>query len=385
MSKPDQSIIDRIKADERVRYLIEVSGERHLIDLPVALLEEHEVIAKARAKSPANVDLLRDSIAKTGNTPVYMPCVFVAGDEPVLHYFNVDGKQRVRASLAEWLTVQYIGRWTSIELALADAVSLNFARYEPTDQDVLSILNGGKLTNKEVADRTGRSEATIHRLEKVAGQPYCWEVIQAGVLGYVQMGKLIDACGGDPLKQRALQNTISEKVGDASAKAKEWQHRIRTDKSRKYGVKEKAKAQIKSYFRDFNWDHWQLLLQSDDGIDTAADGRLRLRLDDKAPGAKGKAVWIGDVKDWESEFAVYGLFGSKQGEVLTEDLQMVWNNWDYITGMVRTQLDRRLHAEADKAHPLPSQNPTITPEPPPEPAPQEPPTSIGRRRGNKQE
>ena len=53
------------------------------------------------------------------------------------------------------------------------------------------------------------------------------------------------------------------------------------------------------------------MLQSDDGIFTDADGKLRLRLDDKTPGAKGKVVWIGDVKDWESEFALYGLFGSK--------------------------------------------------------------------------
>jgi hypothetical protein len=385
MSKADQSIIDRIKQDERVTYLIEVSGERHLIDVPVALLEEHEVISKARAKSPANVDLLRDSIGKTGNAPVYMPCIYVAGDEPVLRYFIVDGAQRVRACSAERLTVQFIGRWTSIELALADAVSLNFARYEVSDQDVLSILNTGKLTNREVADRTGRSEATIHRLEKVAGQPYCWEVIQAGVLGYLQMGKLIDACNSNPLKLQALQNTLTEKFGDASAKAKAWQHRIKTDKSRKYGGKEKAKAQIKTYFRDFNWDLWQLLLKSDDGIDTAADGRPRLRLEDRAPGAKGKAVWIGDVTDWESEFAVYGLFGSKMSEVLTEDLQLVWNQWDYITEMVRAQLDRRLHAEAAQAHPLPSQNPIITPEPSPEPAPQEPPTSIGRRRVNNQE
>jgi hypothetical protein len=385
MSEPDQSLIDRIKQDDRVTYLIEVTGGRHLIDVPVALLEEHEVIAKARAKSPANVDLLRDSIGKTGNAPVYTPCVYVAGDEPVLRYFIVDGTQRVRACSAERLTVQYIGRWISIEAALADAVSLNFARYEPTDQDVLSILSGGKLTNKEVADRTGRSEATIHRLAKVAGQPYCWEVIQAGVLGYVLMGRLIDACNSNPQKLQALQNTLTEKFRDASAKAKEWQHRIKTDKSRKYGGKEKAKAQVKTYFRDFSWDLWQMLLESDDGIDTAADGRLRLRLDDKAPGAKGKAVWIGDVKDWESEFAVYGLFGSKMSEVLTEDLQSVWNRWDYITKMVRAQLDRRLHAEAAQAHPLPSQNPTVTPEPPPEPAPQEPPTSIGRRRGNNQE
>jgi hypothetical protein len=222
-------------------------------------------------------------------------------------------------------------------------------------------------------------------LEKVAGQPYCWEVIQSGVLGYVQMGKLIDACNSNPQKLQALQNTLGEKFRDASAKAKEWQHRIKTDKSRKYGVKEKAKAQIKSYFKDYSWDLWQLLLESDDGIDTAADGRPRLRLEDKAPGAKGKAVWIGDLTEWESEFAVYGIFGSKQGEVLTEDLQLVWDSWGYITEMVRAHLDRRLHAEAAQSHPLPSQNPIVTPEPPPEPAPHEPPTSIGRRRGNNQE
>jgi hypothetical protein len=385
MKKAEPSLIDRIKADERVSYLIEVSGDRHLIDVPVALIEEHETIAKARAKAPANVDLLRDSITRTGDTPVYMPCVYVAGDEPVLRYFTVDGAQRVRACSAERLTVQYISRWTSIELALADSVSLNFARYEVGDQDVLSILNTGKLTNKEVADRTGRSEATIHRLEKVAGQPYCWEVIQAGVLGYVLMGKLIDACNSNRDKLQALQNTLTAKFEDARARAREWQHRIKTDKSRKFDAKAKAKAQIKTYFKDHNWDLWQLMLQSDDGIFTDADGTLKLRLDEGTPSAKGKAVWIGDVKDWEAEIAVYGFFGAKVGDILTEDMKKIVDNWDSIGDRVRKHLDRRLHVEAARKYPQPSQNPTAKPELPPEPSPQEPPRTIGRRRDSKQE
>ena len=74
-------------------------------------------------------------------------------------------------------------------------------RYEVGDEDVLSILSTRKLTNKEVADRTGRSEATISRLEKVAGHPWAWEVIRGGVLGYNVMGKLIDACNSNVQKQ----------------------------------------------------------------------------------------------------------------------------------------------------------------------------------------
>jgi hypothetical protein len=79
--------------------------------------------------------------------------------------------QRLRGLLepgAERTIVQWLGRWFTVKDAMDDAPSLQFARIEMVDDDIISILSTGRFAIKDVADRSGRSESTVLRLKKVS-------------------------------------------------------------------------------------------------------------------------------------------------------------------------------------------------------------------------
>jgi hypothetical protein len=360
-------IIESIKKDSDVTYIAEIDGDRHLIKVPLGILQEHDKISKIRHDSPDNVDLLQNSMKQTGGTSVYTPCVYVELKEGKPVFWIADGHQRVKAAKAngdKTIVVQYVSRWQNVTDAMRDTMGLQWARYDVSDDDIISIIQTGKLTNKEISVGTGKSEAVVSRLAKLAGHAWLQQMVKDRVLGYNNAAMLIDAAGSNSAKLSALQLSLTEKYDEAKEQATRWSNRIKTDR-RAWDSKAKAKAKIATYFKDVDWKQWKFVLESEDPVqDTDGSYHLDFGADSSVT---GKGVWIGDIKDWEKEIAVHGFFGSKIDELNTEDIVDVLENWDDIRLKIEAIRDRRLHAEAAKSHPIPSSNPIediSSPEPP---------------------
>jgi len=122
------AILDAIKEDPAITFIAALSGGRYLFELAVGRLETHEEIKKIRHKSPDQVNLLRESIKKTGDTPIYSVCVYVEIDaQQHSHFYVLDGSQRLRSLLELGLqrtTVIWVDRWTSVKAALDDALGV---------------------------------------------------------------------------------------------------------------------------------------------------------------------------------------------------------------------------------------------------------------------
>ena len=360
-------IINAVKNDQDVTYIVEINGDRHLIEVPLEILREHDEISKIRHDSPKNVDLLQDSMKQTGGTSVYTPCVYVEleGDKPV--YWIADGHQRVRAAKAngdKTIVVQYVSRWQEVSDVMFDTMGLQWARYEVSDDDIISIVQTGKLTNKQIAVGTGKSDSVISRLAKLADHMWLRKMVKDRVLGYNNAAMLIDAAGNNSKKLSALKQSLTKKYDEAKENATRWSNRIKTDR-RAWDSKAQAKAKVATYFKDVDWKQWKFVLETEDPVQDA-DGNYHLEFADAKVGG-GKGVWIGDIKDWEDEIAVHGFFGSKINDLNTEDIVNILNNWDDIRLKVKAIRDRRLHAEAAKKFQIPSSNPVEaipTPEPP---------------------
>ena len=355
------TILQRIQSDSRVKFIASISGGRHLIDVPVDLLKVHGEISKIRHQSPENVDLLRDSIKKTGDTPVYTPCVYVERDnEQLLHYFITDGRQRYRAMKEagiERVVVQWIDRWSTAKLAMEDAMSLQWARYAMSENDCISILSTGLFTVKQVADRSPYSESTVLRLQKVADNPWVQPIIKDGVLGYAQFGKFVDACGGNIEKLNALRSTLETKYTDARGRAMYWKNKIDANPRKKWDTRSKARARVATYFKKTPWNEWEDLLKSTDAVVMDADSQVRLNLESIGSTGKMAPVRLGDEDEWESEIAVYNFFGKKAEEILPEDFDEILKNWDLLRRRIEVHRNRIMGKQLKEENPMPTKNP----------------------------
>jgi hypothetical protein len=232
------------------------------------------------------------------------------------------------------------------------------------------------LTYKEVAERTGVPETKVQRLAKVVGHPRLWGPIKEGVLPLNQATKLLEACKGNNDKLQAFENTFAEEFEVASKKAKDWQDRLKkTDKT--FDPKAIAKSKIRNYFKSYDWDKWQVALESEDGIDRDAEGKYWLKLDAATPSTKKKGVWIGATDDWKTDFAVYGFFSHKVENIATEDIKGILDNFASIGENIRMHYEQRLRVEAAAAYPMATMNPITTPNTPAEPIRQNPAMQIG--------
>jgi hypothetical protein len=348
-----------------VKYIAEIGGDRHVIEVPIDLIERHDDLVKIRAKDPSDLSLLRDSMKKTDG-PVYMPCVFIE-QEPGggLRVFVADGHQRVQSAKEngdERIVVQYMARWDSVKAAMEGAVSLQYARYEATEADVVSLLRSGKLLQAQVARLTGYDESKVSRLAKVAGPEVEWlyKAVQKSVIGLGMAGKLVDACKDNRDKLAALKTTFSRKYAAAEREAKFWENKIKSS-NKKWDQKTKDKARLAAYFRDTDWSAWADALGDDEGIE-AQDGVLVLKIDGEGRRVAKSGVRIGDVTEWQKEFAVYGLFGKRIEEV---------DPSDYLRRVLEAIRDSR---------PVPAKNPEVSVQPPEPPAEQKPRMAVAGRK-----
>ena len=126
--------------------------------------------------------------------PVYMPCVFIElqGDSSIRIYVT-DGQQRVqteKANGSKTIVCQWISRWDTPEKAFSEAVGVQFAKFQPIEEDIISIIRTGKLTHAEISNKTGLSQSKISRLAKVADKNLEWldravkdQIVRLGVAG----------------------------------------------------------------------------------------------------------------------------------------------------------------------------------------------------------
>ena len=131
---------------EEFEYLVSLGDDRHLFRAPIAAVEEHEDFQRLRGKAVEKIDLLQASMRRTG-TSLYPVCVYAERDAArAIHLYLVDGHQRLRAEKqngSQRLVVQYVSRWKNLNDAFAEAIDLNFARYEVGEDDLISILQTG--------------------------------------------------------------------------------------------------------------------------------------------------------------------------------------------------------------------------------------------------
>jgi hypothetical protein len=262
-----------------------------------------------------------------------------------------------------------MARWDSVKTALEGTVSVQFARYETTEQDVVSLIRCGELLQAQIARLTGYDEGRVSRLACVAGPEvaYLYQAVQKNVIGLGMAGKLVTACNENRDKLTALKNTFSRKYQEAQSQAKFWENKIKSSRKR-WDKKTKDKSRIASYFRDTDWSTWVDALEDDEGIEDKG-GQLVLRLDAAGSRVAKSGIRIGDVAEWSKEYALYGLFGKRIEEVDAKDLDEVLGDWDYLWSVLEAIRDGR---------PVPARNPLIEPQPPEPPVPQQPPMSVKR-------
>ena len=373
-------LLQELKKIAEFEHLVSLGDGRHLFRMPIAAVEEHEDFLRLRGKAVEKIDLLQASVRRTG-TSVYPPCVYAERDaEGVIHVYIADGHQRVRAEKqngTQRLVVQYVSRWKNLTDAFAEAIDLNFARYEVSEDDLISILQTKKLTVAEVASHSGSSETTVRDYAKIADHKWACDLLKAKALGRVKLGKLIDACNNNSRKLEALSNALTEKFERAKADAEEVKARIKGDKKRNFNRKFIERADVAFYFRDEPWDAWVQALKEDPVPVEVRDGKRFLKVE--GGGGKAAAPFVGNSKDWEQEVAIYDFGGRKLDDILTEDLVNMRNQWDEIGGYLDVIIQRRRQAEAREDNPLPASGrvqarPSEAP-----PTEQVPQAKVGRR------
>lgn len=375
------AILDDLKSTPGFDFIASLDGDRHLFRAPVAAVEERDDFQRLRGKAVEKIDTLQSSMKRTGGTSLYPITVFAERDaDGALHLYVVDGSQRLRAEKqngAKTVIVQYVSRWATLTEAFADAIDLNFARYEVGEDDVISIIQTGKLTVAEVAAHTGVGETTVRDYAKFANLPWACDLVKAKAVPRTKLGKLIDACANNGGKVEALGNALAIKLEEARQKAGQIANRMKADKKRKYPPKFKERASVAFYFKDESWDAWMQAVEDD--ITETRDGRRYLLINVGAGGGKAAAPFVGETPDWEKEIAVYDFFGRKHDDLLTEDMVAIREQWDEIGAKIDAIIARRRVTEAKDAHPIPTANPVVPMPAAAPPEPQTPRAKVGRR------
>ena len=81
---------------------------------------------------------------------------------------------------------------------MQDALSLQFARYEMSDEDIMSVILTGKVLQKQIADLTGKSETFVSKLSKIASYGWLRRAVKHECVSLDNATKLIDATGKQP-------------------------------------------------------------------------------------------------------------------------------------------------------------------------------------------
>jgi ParB-like chromosome segregation protein Spo0J len=373
-------LLNELKKVKDFEFLACIGDDRHLFRVPVSAVEEHEDFQRLRGKAIEQVDLLQASMKRAG-TSLYPVCVYAERDAArAIRLFVVDGHQRLRAEKqngSQLMVIQYISRWRNLTDAFAEGIDLNYARYEVGEEDLVTILQTGKLTVAEVASHSGFGETTVRDYAKIAGYPWACDLLKAKGLGRVRLGKLLDACNNNSGKLDALSNSLVEKLEQAKAAAEEVKARIKSDKQRTYNHKFVQRADVGFYFKNEAWDAWVQALKEDPVPVEIRDGKRFLKVE--GGGGKAASPFIGGSSDWEREVAIYDFAGRKIGDILTEDFEEIRSRWDEIGEYLDAIIRRRRQAEAKADIPQPPSGPVEDRPSEAPPIEQVPRAKVGRR------
>lgn len=335
------NVRDGVANDPRVNLVADL-GDRLLIKIKVADVERHEKIQKVRAVDPADIGLLAKTVRRD-KEPIYPICLYVEADEEgTLHYFLADGHQRHRALVEAGTTethAQVVLRWKSAQDAMADGVTLNTARYQMTDNDIMEVCATGLMNSHQIAEVTGKSVQTVERYVLVANHDYLRRAVVSRFIGYVSAHKLLQATGNEPTKLIALKNSFLKVYQDAERRANKLAHTIKINMGKKkYDNATRTKAKVEFYGRGMDWSVWTSVIEDSDPIQVNGQPFLDL---DGAKGANKLAVVIGDKKEWEEKVALHNFGDRKWGDIADDDLETIQENWNWMGDQIRKKLNER--------------------------------------------
>ncbi len=369
-SKQSQnSTVDQLRAQMDAKYGggADIGEDRYVYRIPIGDLEEHPQLKQVRGESPSDISLMRDSYDRTGG-PIYPLLVFIAVSLEDLKVYLVDGHQRFRSAKEKGLThvpVIWNARSLTPKAAMEDAMTLQNARYEMTEVDLISVLRTGVLTVAEVAALGGKSESSVRRLKTVADHAWLEPLFIDKAISAGMAKRLVEKADGDSVKLEALKATLLPKYDAAVKHATMWRNKIKAESGKKWDRKTRDKAKVATYFKSEPWSAYEQAIELGDFADDVGVRKLDIGT---APTAA--PVRIGDDADWENDFAVYSFFGAKHEDVLLADMKEVLDDWDGIGSRIKAIYKRRRYVEGVASIPIPSPNPPAEFEAPPMPAPQ---------------
>ena len=288
----NQELENAIKSDTTISPLILLEGQRYVIRIDVDLLRTHPTLTSIRGKTP-EIDLLRASMANTGGTSVYTPCLYAEVSDEGVFYYIADGHQRVQAAKdngQKYLVCQVITRWHTVDQAFRECINIQSARFEMSDQDVFSILKLNNLTVAEVATQTGRKETTLQKMKNVCDHALLTKLIDKGVITTNVASNIVVKCNKNGLKINAFLNSLQDEFNAKEKEADHWRNKLGPNPKGKL----KEKTDVKTYFKGFDWKSWEDAVDGDGKVKTEG-GRATLDLSGAGSKASADSLVVGDT------------------------------------------------------------------------------------------
>jgi hypothetical protein len=354
---PKEILENAIRGDSNVEFLIALEGDRLVIRIPVDSIEQHPTLSAIRGEAP-DIALLTASMASSGNTSVYTPCLYAELSAGEVVYYVADGHQRVQAAKDNGIThlvCQVITRWLNDTDAFRECVNIQAARFEMTDSDVFSILKTSVMSVAEVAKHTGRKESTLQKMKNVCIHKVLTDLIKAEVMSTNVASNLIIKCNKSQPKINALLNSLQDIYAEKLTEANHWRDKLGPNPKDK---KLKEKTQVASYFKNFDWKKYEDAVDKD-GNTKFVNARIVLDLTaDEIPSTE--SLVVGDTASaWEKEIPIV-MTTPEHDKLPLEHLESFLLSLPLIQKNFETIIARRKAAIVKSDLPLFSGNPVVT-------------------------
>ncbi len=363
------SISQMIASDSRVQVRADFGDGRLLVKIATGVLSvDTEMLGKIRSKAPKTERLL-ESIKATGaifdQILVYATVDSETGE---VVYYVADGHQRLKTAKEngdEFVFVQIVTRWNSLEEAYKAAISKQYARFEMTDRDLFGIMKANKITVSELEKITGKSETQLLRMKKICDHDIFVEAVGQGAIAMHVAAKLIDKCKENPQRITALINSFTDDYRKAEETAAHYANRYDVEgKPKKRELRDLAK--VSSYFKGFKTDDWESAIEDVDAKG-GFDSEKRLEFKQQAAPAKAK-IEVSDAQAiWADTIGVFFHGGQKHGEMSLKNLKMFRGSLPMIGDNLDAIIQQRELVEAKQAVPIPPANPVVEVNPPKKP------------------
>jgi ParB-like chromosome segregation protein Spo0J len=358
------SISEQIASDTRVQIRVDLGGGRLVAKLGIDVLavEKDEngngLLGNIRSKAPDTARLL-ESVKDTGVIfdQILVYAEFNAEQGKIIYYV-ADGHQRLivaKKNGDKFVYVQIVTTWTSREMAYKAAISKQYARFEMTDKDLFGIMKQKKLTVAELVKITGKSEATLTRMNKICEHVTLVDAVVEGAIAMHVAAKLIDECKENPRRLTAFLNSFEDEYTEAKKQALHYENRYKVEgRPKKRDLQDLAK--VSHYFKGFNSEKWMGAI-NDVKADAPFDPNQRLEIDNQKAVAKAE-IEIGDATSlWDDQIPIYFRGGQKHKDMTLKNLKQFRDSLQMIRNNMEVIIERREKLEVQAAVPMPSANP----------------------------